>query len=110
MKAWLFVGSIVVLYSFQTTLFSSLSISGVRPDLVLIFLCAVALSQGWWTGSVVGFVAGFIADIVEGHFIGLGAISKAMAGGSIGWAGQNLFGENVIVPILVVLCGSVIRS
>lgn len=109
MKTGLFIGAVVLLYAIETTVFSSLSMWGIRPDLVLVLVCAAALSQGWREGTVAGFVAGMIVDVIDGQFVGLGAASKAFVGGGVGRIGQVLYGGNAFVPVMVVLGASVLE-
>lgn len=107
MRVGVFVGVILGLYALQTALFASLSLWGVRPDLVLLVVCVIALHRGVAEGAGAGFFAGLLIDLIEGHFIGLGALSKAVAGATVGWFGQGLFGGNAWVPVLMLLVASV---
>lgn len=109
MKVWIFAVLVLGLYLVQTSLFSSVSVWGVRPDLVLVLVCVVGLHRGFWDGAVGGFLAGLLLDLAEGHLIGLGAATKAFAGAGAGLIGQTLFGTNALVPVLVVLSASVVE-
>ncbi len=110
MKPWVYLGSVLCLYLVETSLFSSLTVWGVRPDLVLVLVCAVGLHRGLRDGAIAGFLAGLLLDLGEGQLIGLGAVTKALAGAGAGLIGQTLFGTNALVPALVLLCASVLEQ
>ena len=58
------VGLLVLLaIVFQVSLFSSLEIDGVAPDLALLVVIAAALVRGPEYATVLGFVAGLLVDI-----------------------------------------------
>ena len=106
MRIWIYAGLTVAMYLVQSSLLGPLTLWGVRPDLVLITLSIFALHAGWWEGTVMGFAAGLFVDLAEGRLIGLGAITKACAGGAVGRLGQSVFGGNAIVPVIVVFVAS----
>jgi rod shape-determining protein MreD len=46
----------------QHTTLGSASIDSVHPDLLLLFVCSVAVVGGREAGAVAGFVSGILAD------------------------------------------------
>lgn len=58
----------------------SLSALNITPDLVLIALVYIAVSEGRIFGSVTGFIAGFIIDLLSGSFLGLTALAYSVTG------------------------------
>lgn len=99
MRGWVIAGLVLLAYTVQTSLFLSLTVAGVRPDLVLIVVCAIGLMLGPFQGAGVGLLSGFLVDALTGRMIGLGAISKAAAGYVAGWMGDRLFRENALVSV-----------
>lgn len=89
----------------QASVVPSLSIGGITPDLPLILTVFVALRRGPELGCIVGFFAGFLQDVAGGGLIGVQALTKALAGFSMGllvgrfWVASPL----VQVPGLVLL-------
>lgn len=57
-----------------------ITIKGIPPDLMLIFVVYVALKNGQIAGSVVGFIAGLLIDLTVDFTLGLSALSKTIAG------------------------------
>ncbi len=54
---------VVVTVTLQVSIFSSLSIGGVVPDLVLLVVVAAALVRGPDYAALVGFAAGLVLDL-----------------------------------------------
>jgi rod shape-determining protein MreD len=53
---------------------------GITPDVVLIGLVYLSIKEGKIPGTVSGFLAGLIIDILSFSFLGLAALSKSSAG------------------------------
>lgn len=64
----------------QITLLDLLSIKGVRPDLIVLFVAGRALSRGPTVGVMWGFGMGLILDAVSGGQFGLGAFAYTLTG------------------------------
>jgi rod shape-determining protein MreD len=73
---------LVILILIQKTLIWLISLSAlnITPDLVLIAVVFISVSEGKIFGSVTGFLAGFVIDLISGSFLGLMALSYAIAG------------------------------
>jgi rod shape-determining protein MreD len=68
----------------QATVAPALRIGEVLPDLPLIVVVLLALRRGPEFGCVAGFVAGLLQDAAGGGLIGVQALTKALAGFTIG--------------------------
>jgi rod shape-determining protein MreD len=64
----------------QTQIVRLLTIEGVTPDLLTIWIIYIAIKDGQLPATVWGFVIGLMVDFVTGNFIGLSAFSKTVAG------------------------------
>jgi len=66
----------------QTTVARFLSIQGIVPDLVLLWIVYLAIRRGQIHATVAGFVLGLILDLVSGPdgMVGLAALTKTLAG------------------------------
>lgn len=76
---------VIVLLVIQATIVPFISLAGVTPDVLLIFVVVVALREGQIPGTITGFVVGLTSDIVAGDFLGLGALTKTIAGFTAGY-------------------------
>lgn len=94
----------------QTTVFSYISMKGIIPDLVLIFVAFFALLNGSRNAAVYGFLCGLLEDLYLGLFIGINALSKGITGYVVGILEGRVFKENLFVGILSVIIGTCINS
>jgi len=64
----------------QTTVIEYLSVMGIKPDILLIFIVYIAITKGQITGTIYGFIIGFIFDLVSGGVLGISSLCKTIAG------------------------------
>lgn len=76
---------VYILIIIQTQVFHLLSISGVTPDILTIWIVYVAIKEGQIYATIWGFISGLIFDLVMGNFIGLSALTKTVAGFTAGY-------------------------
>jgi len=80
--------AVFVIAILQVSAFSSISVAGAGPDVLLVTLVAIALLRGAVTGAVTGFVAGLIVDVTTLGTLGMTSLLLTLAGF---WAGR--YGE-----------------
>lgn len=68
----------------QTAIFSHISFFMVLPDLALLTVIYIAISNGSLTGLVCGFIAGFLSDFLSAAPIGLNSFIFTLAGYFVG--------------------------
>ncbi len=56
-----------------------LSIDGISPDILLIWLAYLTLTEGQIVGTIAGFSLGLLFDLAIGGFLGLTALTKTIA-------------------------------
>lgn len=64
----------------QTKFLQLLSLQGIIPDILTIWIVYIALKEGQLPATVWGFCIGLFFDLVTGNFIGLAAFTKTIAG------------------------------
>lgn len=74
----------------QTMFLSFLSIGGVVPDILLIWVVYLAVTRGQLEATIAGFLVGLLQDATTTQFFGLAALAKTMAG----FTGGYFFNEN----------------
>ncbi len=99
---------ILVLLVVQTTLLDYLSIYGVKPNIVIVFVIITALIRGNVEGSVVGFFAGLALDMLTGNLLGLYALLGFYLGIAAGSINRRLFRENLLVVLFFTFVYSVV--
>ena len=94
--AAVFIGA----FLFQSSIASSISIFGVKPDLLVLVLFMFAVKCGVLPATYVGFFIGLAQDLYTPGILGQNALAKTVAGFFAG-----LFNEKVVRvdPILQVI-------
>ena len=93
MQRYLQYGLITLVFIlFQTTVIPFAAISNIVPDVLLVWTVYIAIRLGQIPATIAGFVIGLTIDLVSGHFIGLSALSKTVAGFFAGY----FYNENKI--------------
>jgi rod shape-determining protein MreD len=86
----------------QTSLFPFIALGSVRPDLLLLVVVGVALSDGVMPGLRVGFTAGLMTDLlVDQAPVGLAALVFTGVGYTIGLARPYLAPGSLTAPVLL---------
>lgn len=98
---------LIGLVAFDAAAFKSFALFGVRPVLLVVFICSVALQTGPWTGLLLGAAVGLPADLVGGHLIGLSSLSYAAAGLTSGLLSVAMFSERWVIVAVAVALGTV---
>lgn len=94
----------------QVSAFSSVTISGGGPDLLLVTLVSIALLRGAVTGSVVGFFAGLIVDVTTLGTLGLTSLLLTLAGYWAGRYGETTGRNRAHAPLLATVAATVFVS
>ena len=94
----------------QSTIFSQITIAGVKPDFVLILILFMAILEGPKRGVLFGYTLGFLEDIMTGRLIGVNALSKGITGFILGWFTKRTYRENLLVPIMGVFIGTIFNG
>jgi rod shape-determining protein MreD len=102
------VGLIIfVVAILQVSAFSTVTIGGGGPDVLLVTLVSVALLRGAVTGAVAGFFAGLIVDVATLGTLGLTALLLTLAGYWAGRYGETTGRARPHAPILATLAATV---
>jgi rod shape-determining protein MreD len=87
LKYFLFTFILIVI---QTQVMRLLSLEGITPDILTIWIVYIALKRGQLQATIWGFVVGLLFDLTTGNFIGLSALTNTITGFAAGY----FFGEN----------------
>ncbi|WP_242606447.1 rod shape-determining protein MreD [Protofrankia symbiont of Coriaria ruscifolia] len=103
------VAVMVVLTVLQLSVIAALDLPLGSPDIVLIVLSFVALSQGPVVGAVVGFTVGLLADLLSTHVLGQTAMVFSLVGYGVGLAGDET-DRTAYLPLVVVAAASALGT
>jgi rod shape-determining protein MreD len=97
----------------QSKMMTLLTLEGITPDLLTIWVVYLALKEGQLAAMPWGFAIGLLFDLLTGNFIGLSALTKTIAAFTAGY----FYNENKTPLILgsyrflvIVLVSSLIHN
>lgn len=70
---------LIILLILQSVFVPYIAIQGIAPDVLLIFLVYWTYRHGRLNGVILGFMAGFIQDLIGAGLAGMYALSKSIA-------------------------------
>lgn len=98
---------IFVVAILQVSGFSSVTIGGGGPDVLLVTLVSVALLRGATTGAVTGFFAGLIVDVATLGTLGLTSLLLTLVGYWAGRYGETTGRDRSHAAVLTTLAATV---
>jgi rod shape-determining protein MreD len=111
MKILLKSAIIVVALLIQLTLINSITILGLKPDLIMIVVVVFSLMKGEKEGTISGFASGLLQDIFSIGLLGINAFAKTVIGFACGILKEKIFYEHILflIPIITFIA-SLIQS
>lgn len=94
----------------SSTIFTFLTIWGVKPDLVMVLIIMNGFSNGPQDGVLWGLVGGLLQDLLGGGIIGLNALEGMAAGYLAAIAGNKFYRENAGVFMVVAFLTSFVAG
>ena len=93
---------IVVALVIQLTLINSITISGIKPDLIMVVVVVFSLMKGTKEGTISGFFSGLLQDIFSTGLLGINALVKTVIGFTCGGLKEKIFHEHILflIPII----------
>ena len=93
---------LVVAVLVQSTVLAELRLAGVRPDLLVLAVVAVAMASDAATGAVFGFVTGLVADLLFDLPVGVSALVYTAAGFAVGTVRVYVTSHRPLVHLVLV--------
>jgi rod shape-determining protein MreD len=91
--------------------YDKISIRGVAPDFLLITISLCAFLLGPVPGQVIGFVTGFVLDIIPPvGLLGLSAFTYTIIGYGVGIIGQKVYGSSVLITITLMFVVTIVKA
>jgi len=103
-----YVVLIVLIALLQPTLLEYFKISGVKPNLPVIFIVSAALIRGSAEGAAAGFFSGLAQDMLGGKVLGPYALMGLYLGLAVGSLNRRLYRENVFVAVITTFFSTII--
>lgn len=110
----LYIFSLILFFpllAVQSIIIPLISILGVVPDLILILLVYFTLRIGQMHGTILGFVYGFLLDLITGNIFGSAMIAKTLSGFVAGYFFNenklDIYFKSIGFSLIVLLCASI---
>ncbi len=100
----LFLGSFI-LYVLQTGLFSSFSLAGVVPDLLMILVVSIGFMRGRTKAMIAGLLCGFYIDCCYSSVMGIFPLFYIIVGNLSGFAHKIYDEDDHMTPLLLTAAG-----
>lgn len=104
----LYVLLVLLIIVLQTTLLEYLTVFGVKPNLVIIFVVCSALLNGSPEGAITGIIMGLAIDMISGKLLGFNALLGMYSGIAVGSLNKRIYKENVLVIMVAAFLTTII--
>lgn len=101
---------ILVCFLLQTTVFQTLALADVVPNLLLILTVAFGYMRGEKEGLYIGFACGLLTDCVFGEVLGLYAPIYMVIGYINGFVNKHYYSDDIIIPVALVAASDFVYS
>lgn len=92
-----------ICFLLQSTVFGSLSIGGIMPNLMIILTSAFGFMRSDKEGLVIGFVCGLLCDIFSGDVLGFYALILMYIGFINGKFSGIFYPQDIKLPIALIV-------
>ncbi|MCD7921640.1 MAG: rod shape-determining protein MreD [Clostridiales bacterium] len=93
---------IIVCFLLQSTVFQSLAIASISPNLLVVVTAAFGFMRGQKEGLFVGFFCGLIIDLTFGSVLGFYALVYMFIGFTNGFFKRIFFPDEIRLPIALI--------
>jgi rod shape-determining protein MreD len=93
---------IIVCFVLQSTLFQSLAIGSISPNLLIVVTASFGFMRGRKEGMLVGFFCGLLVDIFFGSILGFYALLYVYVGFVNGFFRRIFYPEDIKLPMLLI--------
>ena len=94
----------------QSTLLKLVAVGQIQPDLVLLVLFYVALSEGSYGATIAGFCSGLAQDVYAPQTLGLNALCKSLIGFGLGYCQRGVFVDSLVARSLILFVAVLIHD
>lgn len=99
-----FLTTIIILFCFilQCTVFNSIALGGIIPNLLIVLTSAFGFMRGEREGLIIGFVCGFMSDVFFGNILGFHALLLMYIGYVNGKFSRIFYPEDIKLPLALI--------
>lgn len=93
---------ILVCFLLQSTVFKTLAVASISPNLMIIVTSSFGFMRGKKGGLWVGFFCGLLEDIFYGRLLGMHAVIYMYIGYANGYFNHIFYGDDIKLPICLI--------
>ncbi len=93
---------VIICFLLQTTMFQTLSIASISPNLLIIVTASFGFMRGKKEGLLTGFLGGLFIDVFYGGTLGFYAMIYMYMGYINGFFRKIFFPEDIKLPIILI--------
>ncbi|MCR5666749.1 MAG: rod shape-determining protein MreD [Eubacterium sp.] len=93
---------VIACFLLQVTLFQSLEIASISPNLLIVVVSAFGFMRGRKEGMIIGFFCGLLIDIFYGEILGFYALIYLYIGFMNGLAKKLFYPDDIKLPMLLI--------
>ena len=93
---------IVCGYFLQTGVFTSFTLGGNVPNIIIICTVSTGMVRGKKDGCILGFILGILMDALYGSFFGVYALFLSVMGYVAGKIKQYFYEEDMTLPLVII--------
>ena len=86
----------------QTTIFQTLALASIAPNLMIILTASFGFMRGKKSGMFVGFFCGLFMDVFSGNLIGFYALLYMVIGYLNGFFRRLFYAEDIKLPLILI--------
>jgi rod shape-determining protein MreD len=105
-RAIVFIAVIVTALLLQTTVFPTVTLLGVKPELLYLVTVVFAALRGPEEGALFGFIGGLAQDFLLNMPKGITALTLTILGYTVGLARQYITSPSPLLPAILVAVGT----
>lgn len=105
-RAIVFIAVIVTALLLQTTVFPTITLLGVKPELLYLVTVVFAALRGPEEGALFGFIGGLAQDFLLNMPKGITALTLTILGYTVGLARQYITSPSPLLPAILVALGT----
>jgi rod shape-determining protein MreD len=102
MRRTLLLGAVIaVSLVLESTVLAHVRVGGVHPDVLVIAVIAVAMTDGPVTAAIFGFAAGLVSDLLFADHVGVSALVYTVVGFGMGLGRVYVTTSSTLVHLLL---------
>lgn len=104
MRRYILVGFLILIcFLLQSTVFQTLNLGGIVPNLLIILTASFGFMRGEVAGLLIGFICGLLCDICYGDVVGFQALIMMYIGYLNGKFSGIFYPEDVKLPMALII-------